>query len=145
MVETEIANTFAISACGMPCLAARIILSLRSVEYAFLVPAYSPLNTSANRCNINAQEDFSLKINGNTLAIAACGLEKDFEHSMIFGLDQVEHLWLVMIDPALQCVDRRHHMVLLDALAFVFMAIEQVRGDSVGTQIVNFLIGKSSS
>lgn len=42
MVETEMANTFA----------APITRSLRSVEYAFILPAYSPLNTSAHRSRL---------------------------------------------------------------------------------------------
>jgi hypothetical protein len=49
MVETEMANTFAISLWGMPCFAAPITRSLRSVEYAGSMKAYSPLNIFANR------------------------------------------------------------------------------------------------
>ena len=94
---------------------------------------------------VSAQEDFSFKVKGDMLTIAARGLERNFENSMVLGLGQVRLLWPAMIDPALQCVDRQYHMSLIDALAFIFMAIEQIRGDGVGAQTVNFLMDKSSS
>ncbi len=103
------------------------------------VPSFS-LNIEWN-VQINEQEGLCLRVSVETVSIVANGPDKHFEHSLTLQFRYAKSIVSDLIMPALQCIDEQHHEKLIDALAFLFMAFESMRGDSIGTQVVNLLIG----